>query len=84
MRRIVVNVDWVIDPPIRPAVANNVNCTKGCQQGRGCEPGISKGAPVFRYWSKPAVNDLSDAKSRIADAISRVRPGSSCKVPILS
>lgn len=84
MRTIVVNVDWVIDPPIRLAVANNVNCTKGRQWDRGCGPGISKGAPVFRYWSKPVVNDLSEAKSRKADANNRVRARSDCRVQMLN
>ena len=84
MRMIVVDVDWVVDPPITLAVANNVNCTRGCQQGRGCEPGISKGAPGFRYWSEPAVNDLSDAKPRMTNAINGVRPGLDCGLPMLS
>ena len=61
-----------------------MNCTKGRPQDRGCEPGISKGAPAFRYWSKPAVNDPGEAKTEVADAINRVRPGSDWGVQLLS
>lgn len=84
MRMTVVDVDWVVDPPTTLAVANNVNCTRGCPQGRGCEPGISKGAPVFRYWSEPAVNDLSEAKPRMTNAIDDVRPGWGCGLETVS
>lgn len=63
MRTIAATVGWAIDPPTPPAVANNVNYTTERQQGLGYEPGRSKGAPVFRYWSEPAVSDLSDAGS---------------------
>lgn len=84
MRTLVVKVDWVTDPPTAPAVANNVNCTKGRQPDRGCAPGRSKGAPVFRYWLKPVVNDLSGGKSTVPDTMDGVDPGSGCGVPMLS
>lgn len=62
-RMTVVNVDWVIDPPTTPAAASSVNYIEERPQDLGYEPGKSKGAPVFRYWSEAAVSDLSDTTS---------------------
>lgn len=61
LRTTVVNVDSAIDPPIAPVAGNNGNYTEERQQDLGYEPVKSTGAPVYRYWSEPAVSDPKNA-----------------------
>lgn len=50
MRTTVGDGGWVIGHPKVTDAGNNGSCTTERRRDLGYEPGISKGAPVFRYW----------------------------------
>lgn len=58
MRRTVAGAGLVVDHQKVTDAGNNGSYTKERRRDLGCEPGISKGAPVFRYWFGMALNDL--------------------------